>query len=481
MPLQSLQFNDFDGGQDTTSSPFSLAPDEAVLATNVQITDQGTLRRRDGRTRLDAAGHPAGVTANHLRPWYPGSAKFLMASIDGDLYRCDDLGTMTLVINGTSGSTWHMEDMQDSAGTQFLWAANGVDEPKRISTGWVVSDATDATGTDDWNTGVQFMRVWRNRMVLAYVTAGVTRRLRLSAIGNPESFGDNDFIDIKTSDDDSEGITWMEILGDNLLIFKKSGVFSLYAEPPTPAFRFLGSPGCFGRFQTCVVDGRCYFWNREGLWSTDGINAPEFEGENIRREVSGPFANWTDTEMAATRLMGTDSGRVLVAFATKMWEFMPRFRRQAESGTWKTPVVEHNYPALSLAMFRPSNKDEIVAGILEGASHEGIQTLFDGSSDDGTDFVANYHTGKKKLSDSPEKFERIRRFNVIYEGELTVEVDPSTTGEPSYSEVLPFKGDPGIATIRPEVRDKFFTFEFSGNDPWEVFGYEVMFRGGEEH
>jgi hypothetical protein len=499
-------FNDFRGGLNTKDGPFELKDNEAQALLNITLTERGAAFERDGKTRFDTSGFPTDKRAEHLRAWYPGSSRFLMASIDGDIFSCTTAGALTSRVDGTAGSVWHMEDMASSGGTQYLWAANGVDEPRRIDTAFTVTNATDATGTDDWNTGVKMMRVWRNRMVLAYVNSN---RLRFSAIGNPESFGDSDFLDVKSSDDDNDYLTWLEILGDNMLVFKKRSVWSLHAEPPTPATRLLGEPGCEDRFQSCVVDGRCYFWSRNGVWSTDGVQAPRYESENIESYITD---NLNFAELSRVRLAGGRDRRVFASipialdtFNSRLLEAVPYMRathKHEGASERQAPWTVHDLPIASMCTFRAGNVDELLAG---DSTDDELHRVFVGADDDGVPIESFWQSSWKRLVPE-EKIERLRRVNAQADGEMQVEIYEDFETVPRFTQILTSPGgsdplwdggqwdggvwnDPGgtaaFLRARPETRGRYHSVLFRGTgDPtkkMKIFAIELMARGGKEH
>lgn len=493
--LHSHVFDDFSGGWNTRDGPFQLRDNESPDMRNVTLLTRGALDKRGGRTRFDTSGFPATKRASHLRAWYPGSSKFLMASIDGDIYSSDTAGALTSRVDGTAGTTWMMEDMQDVNGTQFLWACNGTDAPRRISTAFTVTNWTALVDTD---TDYHIIRVWRNRMIAVKKN---TNRLYMSAIGNPESFGANDFLDVKASDDDNDWITWMEVVGDNLIVFKKQSVWSLYAEPPAPAVRQLGGPGAEDRFQSCVVEGRVYYWNRTGLWSTDGESEPVFE--------HGPVENFIRERMnharhSQARVFPGRDRRVFVSIPLDsvtennfVMELVPYMNSGDRDGG---PWIPHDMAVASACTFRPSDVDKLFAGT---STDVGICSLFDGADDQGTPIESYWQSSWKSIVEV-EKYERLRRINVLMEGQATIKVFKDFQETSSYADILEAgtASDPlwdggtwdgglwneatgaDLLHTRPESRARYHAVRLENSDataPMTVFAVELMARGGKEH
>jgi len=171
MGLQRFPLSGFAGGLNLRDAPQSLEPNEAQDLLNVTLADViGALKQRDGKTRFDTglAGR-----ADNLRTWYPSAGiKFLMASINGDIYTIDPLGNATLKFAGSDGTIWYFEQGTNVANQPIMWCMNGVDPPKKMDAGGVLVDWTNSppNGT--------LMKLWRNRMAISGV-AGSPQRVLL--------------------------------------------------------------------------------------------------------------------------------------------------------------------------------------------------------------------------------------------------------------------------------------------------------------
>jgi hypothetical protein len=494
-PLESFVFNDFRGGLNTKVSPFELEDNEAQDLLNVTLTQRGALEKRKGKTRFDVSGFPSSVRAEHVRSWYPESSKFLMASIDGDIYSFNG-GAGTLRVDGSAGTVWHMEQMQDSSGIEFLWAVNGVDTPRKISPAFVVTNWVLGTPPNP-----RLTRVWRNRMV----TVGVdSYRLFFSDIGDPTVFGALSFVDVKGSEEDKEPITWMEVLGDNLIVFKENSVWSIYAEPPNIALKRVGVPGCESRFQTCVVGDRAYYWARNGVWSTDGTNAPEYESQAIENYIAD-FHNFS--MVSKVRLASSRDRRVFVSLAVnssstnnQLLELVTDIDLSQTEGVARSPWLRHDLAVSSMCTFRPSETDVLIAG---AADNNRLHTLFTGTDDAGVAISCYWQSSWKALF-GEEPLERLRRLNVMMDGVATLEVFTDFDSEPVFSQDLDRPGSEddflwdgglwdggtwtaagraGFMRARPETRGRYHSIRVSNNDQTRgmlILLIEMMVRGSKE-
>lgn len=121
---------------------------------------------------------------------------------------------------------------------------------------------------------------WKTMMII-----GQGSRVRWSVLGNPDSFLSNSFIDIKTLDDQSDDIVAFEILGENLLVYKKRSTWMIF-DPVSFENRRLYSVGLINRRVTTRVNDRVYWLSHDGVFSTDG--------GDIRAE-SGKLGNFNTT------------------------------------------------------------------------------------------------------------------------------------------------------------------------------------------
>jgi hypothetical protein len=404
---------------------------------------------------------------------------------------------------GTAGTVWVFEQAQDASGNDRLWMANGVDTPQKwdgvagSTSNWVIAPG----GVNPY-----FLRLWKNRMVIAGVNS---QRLWFSAISDPETFAVTDWADIKSTSDDLDPLTWVELLGDALIVFKRRSTWEVY-DAGTFANRQLGSPGCEDRFQSCECEGRCYFFTRNGVYVVAGASAPQQESDNIE--------NWWPENLnygalSKVRVYATRDRRVFVAVPTgssavnnRLVEivtwlrlYIPRSRGQGYSGFGPPACMFHDLPVESMCTFRPVNTDLIYAG---ASDTNKIHRLFDGLTDAGVAISAYWKSGWQKFI-SEEPFERIRRINVEMSGRCYVDVfrdfydtpvflhaaltqtvvDPYWEGGPWEGGVWDTVIRAALNRIRPETRGRYHAIQFRNadlNTTFTVYAAEFAIRGGKE-
>lgn len=501
MGLQRIPVGDFSGGVNYKDSPFELDPDEARDALNVTLLQRGVIAQRAGTTRLDTSGYPAANFTDHVRPWYFSTTKLLMASIGGDVWSMTQGGVLTKRFESAASTpVWCFESSVTSANVNQLWMMNGNDPPQKWDGAAALTSAW--AGTPPAGT---MCRVWNNRMIIAGVAA-TPQRLFFSAIGDPETpitgYGTN-WVDIKGTEDDTDPITWIEVCGPYLLVFKKNSVWKVY-DSTTFANVRLGGPGCEDRFQSCVNEGICYYFNRSGVWSTNGVSAPKFESEVIEPWFQ---ANLNYANLARVRMCASKDRRVFLsvpvgvsAMPNRLLELVPHLASQRSDGRNRAPWLIHDIAMSALAVFRPANTDELVGG---GSAAGQIYRLFQGTSDDGNAISSFWKSGWRPFL-SEEPFERVRRVNVELGGQITFDLYQEFAEAPVFSATLISNVDPdpfwdggvwdggtwdpivsvALKRARPEKRGRYHSFGVRNadlNKTFTIYAMEFVIRGGKEH
>jgi hypothetical protein len=444
----------------------------------------------------------AGTSPDHQRPWYTGNNRNLVMSDNGLIKVLKGGETnITELFAGTAGTTWSFEQMEYNPGTGFkdsLWMVNGVDPPKK----W------DGTTFENWAGKPPkgtMLRVWRNRMIVAGHPQ-FPQRVFFSEPGDPQKPEDetnggygNNWIDIRTSEDDLDPITWLEVLDDVLLVFKKRSVNAIY-DSTSFSFQRIANIGCEGRFQSCVLDDRAYFVNRSGVYSVTAQGAPRYESLNLEPMFKGtgpPGLEAIDLNLLATssRMCSLPNGRVYLACTPKgekanrwLLECYPRLRGEIEGD--RTPWVKHSFAKRcikSMCSYRSKDEevDRVAAGLTDeaGTSPE-LAFLFEGLKDGLEPIDWQWITGYKSLL-AEEPFERVRRLDILMKGRIriTMIVDGKEKIPPNPTKESPTEK---LVRVRPEARGRYHAvkLEDTGADPpTQSFVYrgEIVLRGGKEH
>lgn len=150
---------------------------------------------------------------------------------------------------------------------------------------------------------------WKTMMVI-----GQGSRLRFSTQANPDSWPANNFIDIKTLDDANDDIVGFQILGEDLIVFKRRSTWMVF-DPITFDNRRLFSVGLAGRKCSTRLDDKIYWVSLEGIYSSDGTDF-KYESPKLGRMAS-VFVPGSLSGIVATpngTIVATDGGGLLVGY-----------------------------------------------------------------------------------------------------------------------------------------------------------------------
>jgi hypothetical protein len=342
-------------------------------------------------------------------------------------------------------------------------------------------------------------------MVILTPTGAAPTRVFFSKPGDPEqTTGAFDSVDIRGDDDDVEANTDLNVLADRLYIFKHNSIWMI-SDPTTLVNRRIGEPGCFGRFQSDVCNNKLYFFNEQGLWSTAGV-AVAYESGSINSFFSARF---NVSQIAKVRVLATRDTypRILIAlpidtnsFNNALIEAVPNinFRRIGGRRYLLLPAfMLHTIDAASLANFRPTVPGQW--GVFGGRTFVGqLHHFFNGTTDAGTQIAAHWRSAWMAIQ-GEEPFERIRRFNIELQGDITASVYKDFNGTADYTTIVNsdslWSGGTwagGIwdslgfrfVRLRPESRGRFHQIQFStvtNGTPFLITTAELVVRGGKEH
>lgn len=316
MPLNTAKIDDFSGGINIVDPPDDLQPYEYSDRTHdIEVPGVGRgFRARRGMLELPQTGGAtlpipslndaitnmktsknSGVPDGYLQ----------LSTSGGKWYQCQlpipgNTLSFTLMFTGTV--EWDFVQATDNAGTEYVWAANGSDPAKK----WPSAGGAVAAWGGPPPAGYIFT-AWKNMMIMAGVVLQ-PQRLYFSAINNPESWPATNFIDIKTTDDDSDEITALEVVGENLLVFKRRSVWLVF-DSVSFENRRIGDEGCLAYKCVAKLGDRVYFLNSSGFYSTDGDTIQK-ESKNIEPYFSRGNIYWPSEDwLGGTNMRGFADSR----------------------------------------------------------------------------------------------------------------------------------------------------------------------------
>lgn len=385
MTLQKVPVNNFKGGLNTRDGPFDLMPNESPDLLNVTISSLvGQLQTRKGK---EVYGENIPANVDYAKQCVIGTKRFLMLSVNGNVYSVDSTGAVVKRHAGTAGTIWDFEVFPDAAEKLWVWMVNGTDAPQKWNmesaetVAWVLTkkglvNAKGETEETEFHETVHsgaVLQAWQGRLCISYVKEKEAR-LYFSEFFDPEAVNHTyGFVDIFDQEEDRDQIVDIAVLGARLFVFKKRSVH-LIASPATFANRRIGSPGAWDRFQVEEMEDKLYFFNPQGLWSTAGVA--------IAME-SGSINNWfpknlAQTHLSQARLITTRDTypRLLLAVCTgshtendTLIEMVPHinFRRIGGRRYLLLPAfMLHTISATALTTWNPTGHEELIISFALG-------------------------------------------------------------------------------------------------------------------
>lgn len=289
--LRVLRTDDFTGGLNLRADPFQLAENESPDMLNVDVDPRGGVFQRGGvlRYNTSAVGGVANgsATPRKMFVWNRATPQIHVAT-NGTVYFATGTSftSTTITYTGADGPTFAPWNGTTPTGTPVaaLYVACGQGTANIAK--WDGSAKTNltASGTGAWQTSLaspttgyapraDFIATHVDRMWVASTyenAAGYPNRVRFSHPNFPESWREQDYIDIVTGGD---GITALVPFNGALLVFKKNSVHAIYGYD-TDTFQVVTLTEAIGAVNSnCVVAterGLFMFSWPDGLFMFDG-------------------------------------------------------------------------------------------------------------------------------------------------------------------------------------------------------------------
>jgi hypothetical protein len=316
--IESILVNDFTGGLNYRADAFKLADNESPDLLNVDIDPRGGFSSRWGMkdynaTAIDSIASGS-FTPRRLFAW-DGPSRYLMIAANDKVYHTTS-GTVSASITTTDNTYGASFAPWSSSSTSYVYIACGASYAPKKFDGTTTTTLT-ASGPAAWQdsfaspTGTHMPKAELctthiDRMWVAYTRENATsypNRIRWSHPGFPESWRENDYIDVV---DGGSGITGIVPFGDQLLIFKPRAVFALsgYDEESfqlVPLTTEIGAanPQCVVKSEQALFffswpDG-VFAYNGSGFTNISQPIHPIID-ENLINEnsLTGMYLSWVD-------------------------------------------------------------------------------------------------------------------------------------------------------------------------------------------
>lgn len=490
MGLKNFDLGDIALGTNMLQDVYSQRPGESPSIQNFLPGAGGHwVQRRDGLTFM--ATMPAATRVQNIYEW--PLKNFLILAQDNDIFSgprsVSTVWTKRFDSVQTGHKPWCFELAKDGAGNEMLWGVNGADAPQK----W---DGVTAT-TVAWAGGIPpagctWIRLWKNRMV-AGGNAAFPDRIYYSNIGNPELPNPWNFIDIRSSYDDSDITVWGELLGDNLLVFKKNSTWLVY-DSNTFANRRLGFPGVPHENLTANLNGAFYFLSKNRLWLTDGITDPRPVSLKFNIDLIPDDVNSRASQLVAdpvnerlllllTQTAGTSTPIGWVCYII----YPPKSKNNTreEFTCWRQFFsLDVGFLALvDAVLFAGDPAEPIILSAHKSSAR--LMQFLTGNTDDGTSIIATWQSSPFRISPDMERIERIRRGLFRCTVPVTVTFSATRSGGmlPVPMSATTYEDVDNFFKLRPEIRGREFTIKLDtvGSNALNLWNIQLEFRGGKEH
>lgn len=289
MTYSVFPFGQFSGGLNLRDKADVVKDSEAIDLLNVEFSEVGAIRQRDGYVELTASALTNRVDS--LAPFYKADGtKQLLAGCGTRLEAINTSGAVVASATGLTSGPWVFARFA-APGSEFAYAGNGVDTVRRWDgTNWTAPANMPKSGCLTALSGAK-----SNRLVSTGYGTGATSgptastsnpsRVHFSGAGTPETWGANDFVDLTPGDGEQvmAAVTWQ----DRVFVFKESKFFVFGNESVdsdgTPQFNYYmvdTGVGLAARQAIAVGRDGVYFMSRQGVYVTNG-SAPASLSEII--------------------------------------------------------------------------------------------------------------------------------------------------------------------------------------------------------
>jgi hypothetical protein len=505
-PYTVFPFGQFSGGLNLRDKADVVRDDQAIDLLNVEFTEVGAIRQRDGYVELTSSALTNRVDS--LAPFYKADGtKQLLAGCGTRLEALNTSGAVVSSLTGKTSGPWVFQRFA-APGSEYAYAANGVDTVVRWDgTNWTAPANMPKAGSLTALTGAK-----SNRLVATCYGTGTTSgpaasasnpsRVHFSDPGLPETWTINNYIDLEPGDGEQNmaAVSWH----DRVFVFKETKFFVFGDESEradgTPQFNYYAVDTGVGlAAKQAITIGRdgIYFMSRQGVYVTNGgppvpvsdIIEPFFVGNP---EVYFLSSTLNQAQIGLTRLTWHKE-RLYLAVPTGTATACDRVLVHDLRQHWWSL---YDIPASSLASWRKGDQAELHFGYAAGANKVGRVST--GSTDDvGTAITSRWRSGWFDYGESVVK--TIRESKLWGVGSVTVNFSkdfersaaqsgvavfgasatdlwgsgagPDTWGDGTGSDTWGGAGQVSATLVRRAIRGVVFSTEFvsvTGAPSWSI-------------
>ena len=289
VPLTIARYYKIKAGVSERVSDLSRDAVSLKTARNVDFFVQNAIRKRNGYTRRIATGVSSTNAITGLYEFRLRSGTAYLVSTSGATIKYDASGTWTDITGAVTITAGQNNKFSFDTYDDILIATNGVDPPIQ----WTgAGNAAALAGSPP--SAMRWVAHYNEHVFLARNSTNRSR-LYISNVGDPQTWGAADFIDVGA--DDGEEITGLVTLYDRLFIFKRRSIYQL-SGTSIGNFRVdlvsQGIGACSG-WSIAVVENTIIFLSDRGFYEFSG-STPVLISDGIQNTLLG--LNQTRTEFA---------------------------------------------------------------------------------------------------------------------------------------------------------------------------------------
>lgn len=261
------------GGLNSTANGLAVADDEATDLLNVDFDITGSIKKRNGYTRLNTTTVEAGKACTGLYNAEFSTSTTFVGVFEENLRKMDDLdGTWdSVTVSGATITSGATNLCSFSMLNDILVFTNGNDVPIK----WIGTGNAVGAGVPSGLTKSKFVTTWENYMFYANVTVSSTvhpSRIYWSNIKDPDTWTATDWVEVGKND--GQKITGIHPLGDRLVVFKDRSIYCIFftgdSDVPFTVSGTSSSVGCVSGYSIQKVDNGLIFLSNDGYYYFDG-------------------------------------------------------------------------------------------------------------------------------------------------------------------------------------------------------------------
>lgn len=269
--LRTITIRDFSVGQVSKDLDF-LIPDNALSLCKNGIVGRDGVKKRNGYIKYNSSAIDTSKVSSIVRFTLSSGTHYFLAFCGTDIYQADLANkTFSSIYTGvTADLLWDFGFYNDK-----LYMSNGTDD-------LLSYDGTTVSALSSLPKG-KYLVVLKDRLWVAGVSSA-PYRLYYSDVGDPETFGANNYIDFPESPYANEGIiTGLGILGSDLVVFKENATY-MVIERPAGSFSVIqvdAFKGCVAHHSICNIPNGLLFLSDDGVYLLTSSSL-KFIGEPIK-------------------------------------------------------------------------------------------------------------------------------------------------------------------------------------------------------